>query len=77
MKVGDENMIDALKFGFEFSELQLGTFSAVEQKKLFIKINQLWGWVSSGGRSSGSRSKYGNIEPHQYLRNTFWAQLLQ
>jgi hypothetical protein len=41
MKVTDKNMIDALKFNFEFTHLNLCAFTAIYQKQALIYIEYL------------------------------------
>jgi hypothetical protein len=41
VKMADKNMIDALKFNFEFAHLNLCTFTTVYQKQALIYVEYL------------------------------------
>ena len=45
MQMGNENKIDFGKFKFEFSELYLSAFSAINQQKIVGNIHQLGGLI--------------------------------
>ncbi len=50
MQMADHDMVDAIELAAVFQELELGSFAAVNQKKILFNLKQLGGRKPAKGR---------------------------
>lgn len=60
----NHDVVDALKFDFKPTKLQLSSFCAIEENMLVMQVDQLTGWISFQRWSCCSTAQYGYFEFH-------------